>query len=255
MNEPESFPDIPSKTILLSETIAAAIPTALVQSNTTISRWFASRMWLLTSVCGMISLGLFWYSRHNAGDLITIEFRDGHGLKPEDRLTFRGIDVGAVEKIELNPNRDGVVVHVRVTAHARSMAAEGAKFWIVRPMLSFDSIQGLDTLIGAKYIAIDPPSVGTRLQSRFVGLDSAPIIAPSDGSLEISLDANTRGGLENGAPILFRGFRIGNVVQVGLAMDARTVRARCAIEHEYRDIVRKNSKFWNRSGWRLDIGY
>ncbi len=241
MNEPETSPEPP-------------IPTALLQTNPTISRWFASRLWLLTLVCGVISLGLFWYSRQNTGSLITIAFREGHGLKPEDRLTYRGIEIGAVEKIELNPNRDGIVVHVRLTPRARSMAAEGAKFWIVRPMLSIDAIRGLDTLLGAKYIAIDPPSVEARAQSHFVGLDSAPIISPADGSLEISLDAKSRGGLENGAPILFRGFRIGNIVQVSLAMDARTVRARCAIDPEYRDIIRNNSKFWNRSGWRLEFG-
>lgn len=244
MNEPDTPPD-PN---------AEAIPVALLQTNPTMSRWFASRLWWLTLVCGLVSLGLFWYSRQNTGSLITIAFREGHGLKPEDRLTYRGIEIGAVEKIELNPDRDGVVAHVRLTPRARSMAADGAKFWIVRPMLSIDAIRGLDTLLGAKYIAIDPPSVGARPQSHFVGLDSAPIISPVDGSLEISLDAKSRGGLENGAPILFRGFRIGNVVQVGLAMDARTVRARCAIDPEYRDIIRNNSKFWNRSGWRLEFG-
>ncbi len=244
MNEPDTSPD-PN---------ADAIPNAILQTNPTMARWFASRLWLLTLVCGMVSIGLFWYSRQNTGSLISIAFREGHGLKPEDRLTYRGIEIGAVEKIELNPARDGVVAHVRLTPQARSMAAEGAKFWIVRPMLSIDAIRGLDTLLGAKYIAIDPPSVGARTQSHFVGLDSAPIISPVDGSLEISLDAKSRGGLENGAPILFRGFRIGNVVQVSLAMDARTVRARCAIDPEYRDIIRSNSKFWNRSGWRLEFG-
>jgi len=266
MNEPEISPEPPSLTKLpvapnaspnVAPNVASnaeVIPTAYLQTKPTISRWFASRLWLLTLVCGVISLGLFWYSRQNTGYLITIAFREGHGLKPEDRLTYRGIEIGAVEKIELNPNRDGIVVHVRLTPRARSMAAEGAKFWIVRPMLSIDAIRGLDTLLGAKYIAIDPPSVEARAQSHFVGLDSAPIISPADGSLEISLDAKSRGGLENGAPILFRGFRIGNIVQVGLAMDARTVRARCAIDPEYRDIIRNNSKFWNRSGWRLEFG-
>lgn len=252
MNEPDMSPDPNAEAI--PDPNAEAIPVALLQTNPTMTRWFASRLWWLTLVCGLVSLGLFWYSRQNTGSLITIAFREGHGLKPEDRLTYRGIEIGAVEKIELNPDRDGVVAHVRLTPRARSMAADGAKFWIVRPMLSIDAIRGLDTLLGAKYIAIDPPSVGARAQSHFVGLDSAPIISPVDGSLEISLDAKSRGGLENGAPILFRGFRIGNVVQVSLAMDARTVRARCAIDPEYRDIIRNNSKFWNRSGWRLEFG-
>jgi paraquat-inducible protein B len=229
-------------------------PMAVLRSNTSLSRWFASRFWWLTLICGIISIGLFWFARRSDGDLITIAFQDGHGLKLEDRLNFRGIDIGSVEKIELSSNRDSAMVHVRMSSQARPLAAEGAKFWVVRPLVSFDSIQGLETLLGAKYISIEPPPTGAKLQSHFVGLDSAPIVAPAPGSLEITLDGIARGGLENGAPILFRGFRIGNVVHVGLASDARSVRARCSIDSDYRELVRKNTKFWNRSGWRLDIG-
>lgn len=230
-----------------------AIPWAHVTERPESRRWFASRLWILTVICGLISAGLFFYSRKSTGDVITIEFQQGHGLKPEDRLSFRGIEIGSVEKIELDNDRLSVIAHVRLAPEARALASEGAKFWIVRPFVSLDSVQGLDTLIGAKYIAIQPSS-SKKLQSHFVGMDAPPIVAPPEGALEILLDGNTRGGLENGAPILFRGFRVGNVIQVGLASDARSVQARCAIDPEYRDIVRKNSRFWNRSGWSIELG-
>jgi paraquat-inducible protein B len=230
------------------------LPTAIVQTQGELSRRFATRFWFATIACAALSLGLFWFARERAGDVVMIAFEEGHGLKAEDRLRYRGIDVGAVERVELDGSRTGVVVHVRLTKDARSIATEGSKFWIVRPVFSLDAIRGLDTLIGAKYIAIEPAQQNGRLQKHFAGLDSPPIAVPASGSLEFTLDAKTRGGLENGAPILYRGFSIGKVIQVGLATDARTVRARCAIDSEYRGIVRKNSKFWNRSGWRLDIG-
>ena len=229
-------------------------PAATIKSISKVSAEFRSRLWWLTLLCVLISLGLFWAAYQGKGEIIIIDFSDSFGLKPEDRLKFHGVEIGAVEKIELNGLRDGVSVHVRLTPQARSMAAEGARFWIVRPVLSLDSIQGLDTILGAKYLAIDPAPSGAKPASRFQGLDTPPIVTPPEGSLEITLDANTRGGLENNAPILYRGFRIGSVVQVGFATDARTVQARCAIAPEYRDLVRRNSKFWNRSGWRLDVG-
>ncbi len=229
-------------------------PIANVQSLKEVSAGMRSRLWWMALICGLISLGLFWYSRMGAGEIIFIEFRDSYGLKPEDRLKYHGIEIGTVEKIELNLERDGVLVHVRMTPESRSMAAEGARFWIVRPLVSLESIQGLDTILGAKYIAIDPAPNGAKSVARFAGLESPPIVAPPEGSLEITLDAQSRGGLESNAPILYRGFRIGRIVQVGFASDAKTVQARCAIDPEYRDLVRKNSKFWNRSGWRLDIG-
>ncbi len=232
----------------------AHFPAALIKTVSEESAGFRSRLWWLTLLCGLISLGLFWFSRQSDGDLVAIDFGDSYGLKPEDRLKYHGVEIGSVEKIELNRELNGVLVHVRMTPQSRSMAGEGARFWIVRPLVSIDSIQGLDTILGAKYLAIEPAPNGAKLITRFKGLDSPPIVTPRDGSLEITLDANTRGGLESNAPILYRGFRIGNVVQVGFASDARTVQARCAIDPEYRDLVRANSKFWNRSGWHLDVG-
>ena len=229
-------------------------PIATVKNLSEVSANFQTQLWWITLFCVLISLSLFWFSRQGSGELIAIDFNDSHGLKPEDRLKFHGVEIGAVERIELNPMYNGVVVHVRMTPQSRSLASEGARFWIVRPSISLDSIQGLDTILGAKYLAIDPSLTGAKLASQFQGLDSAPIVPPREGSLEITLDANSRGGLESNAPILFRGFRIGRVVQVGFASDARSVQARCAIDPEYRDLIRGNSKFWNRSGWRLDVG-
>ena len=232
----------------------ATFPVATVRSLSEVSGQFRTRLWWVTLFCVLVSLGLFWFARQGSGELIAIDFSDSYGLKPEDRLKFHGVEIGVVEKIELNPDRNGVVVFVRMSPQTRLLASEGARFWIVRPLVSLDSIQGLDTILGAKYLAIDPSPPGAKLVSRFQGLDTAPIVPPSEGSLEITLDASTRGGLESNAPILYRGFRIGRVVQVGFASDARSVQARCAIDPEYRDLIRKNSKFWNRSGWRLDVG-
>lgn len=229
-------------------------PMAIIKSAATVSGRFVTRFWWWTLACVLLSLGLFWYARQRDGQRIQIQFEDGFGLKPDDRLRYRGIDVGAVERVELSDQTRKVLVHVRLTPEATFVAAEGAKFWIVRPVFSLDAIGGLDTLIGAKYLAVEPAPPNTRSQSKFVGLEKPPMVVPSSGALEIILDAKSRGGLENGAPILYRGFTIGKVVQVGLASDARSVRARCAIDPEFRELIRKSSKFWNRSGWRLDIG-
>jgi paraquat-inducible protein B len=229
-------------------------PLAVTQSVSEVRNSFVTKIWWLTGLSAVVSLLLWWSSSRTAGDLIEIEFQQGYGLKPEDRISYRGIDVGVVEKVSLTTAGTRVAVHARLTPETRKIANEGAKFWIVRPSVSIDSIQGLETIIGAKYIAVEPGPNSSKRQRQFVGLETPPVVAPPDGALEIVLDGRTRGGLENGAPILFRGFAIGRVIQVGLASDARTVRARCAIDPEYRELVRKNTKFWNRSGWRLDIG-
>ena len=218
------------------------------------SRSKPSAWWLVAMLGVVASIGSFLYAYKTSGAEIVIEFIEGHGIKPEDRLRHHGIDIGAVSKVELTQDLSRVLVSVRLNANANEIAREGSQFRIVRPALSFDNISGLDTILGAKYLSVRPGSPEAKRSNRFVGLETAPISTAKDGALEITLDSSTRGGLSNGAPILFRGYRIGNIIQVGLASDARSVRARCAIDPEYRDLVRPTSRFWNRSGWKLNIG-
>lgn len=228
-----------------------SIPTAIVLPPKGLS-W--SKWWWLAALCAGLSLGLFFFAQQTQGIPIVIEFKEGHGIKPEDRLKHLGIDVGVVEQVELAPELTRVFVHVRLQPKASSIAREGSQFWIVRPSIGVDSVSGLETILGAKYLAVSPASPDKPRVTRFVGRDVAPVATAKNGSLEILLDGATKGGLSNGAPILYRGYQIGSVVQVGLATDARSVRARCAIDPEYRDLVRTNTKFWNRSGWRLNVG-
>ncbi|MFO0180409.1 MAG: MlaD family protein, partial [bacterium] len=191
-----------------------------------------TKWWWLTAGCVLVSVSLFFYSQQTIGEPIVIEFLDGYGIKPEDRLKHHGIDVGQVEKVELSSELDRVLVHVRLQRNASTLARDGTQFWIVRPTFSIDSVGGLETILGAKYLAVAPgPAKGPKA-SRFLGLETPPVASAKDGSLEILLDSGTRGGLSNGAPILYRGYKIGSVLQVGLATDARSVRARCAIEPE-----------------------
>ncbi|MFN7878110.1 MAG: MlaD family protein [Pirellula sp.] len=232
-------------------TIDQSLPQARLVSR---SRSKPSAWWLVAILGISASIGSFLYAYRTSGTEIVIEFSEGHGIKPEDRLRHHGIDIGAVTKVELTQDLSRVLVSVRLNSNANAIAREGSQFWIVRPALSFDNISGLDTILGAKYLSVRPGSPESKRSTRFVGLETAPISTAKDGALEITLDSSTRGGLSNGAPILFRGYRIGNIIQVGLASDARSVRARCAIDPEYRDLVRPNSRFWNRSGWKLNIG-
>lgn len=217
------------------------------------SAW-PSQFWWLTLACGLLSAFLFYGNYKNQGPVIEIEFDQGHGLQTEDALRFRGIDIGVVEKIALLESRPGILVSVRLTPDARGVVSDGTLFWIVRPMVSLEAVRGLETIVGPKYIAMEPGKSDSTRTRRFQGLNTPPPIQPKESSVEIILDAKKRFGLEGGAPILHRGFRIGDVLSVGLASDARSVIVRCAIDPEYHELVRGNSKFWVRSGWRFGLG-
>ncbi|MCA9128929.1 MAG: MCE family protein [Planctomycetales bacterium] len=182
---------------------------------------------------------------------IRIQFPAGEGLEIGNPVRFRGIAIGEVTYVELDQSAESVWVGVRLVGTARNLATAGTQFWIERPRLDLTEIRGLETLLGGRYVAMQPASSNGELQSEFVGLSEAPPLPRRDGSLEIELDAPRRLGLVRGAPATYRGLEVGRISNVELSSDGASVKVGVIIETEYTELVRDNSKWWSIGG--LDI--
>ena len=208
----------------------------------------------------LIALGIATYmvysSLQEKGLLVTVQATEGHGIRDGARVRYRGIDVGTVEEVRLQSGLVGVELMVRLDEDARELAQEGTEFWIVYPRVGLDGIQGLETVVGARYLAVAPAkaSVGGSPQRVFQARSEPPVEEfVEEGGLEIVLDAPSKFGMERGAPVTYRGFWIGRVVSVELASDATVVEVTIRIAPEYRSLVRNNSVFWEESGIELDL--
>ena len=122
-------------------------------------------------------------------------------------------------------------------------------------MLGLEGVNGLETLLGTRYLAVLPGPLGAGPQQEFVALQEPPLpFFEEDDGLEIVLDASTRSGLARGAPLTYRGIDVGSVLSVGLAADASSVEVRVRIRAPYRELVREDTRFWDRSGASLTLG-
>ncbi len=213
----------------------------------------ASYMWLLTLGCLVAAIGLVWWSMPEPGVHIEIHFPDGHGLRVEDTLRYRGIDVGTVEAVELKNDLGGVDVTVVLKPFAEGLAREGSQFWVVRPELNLGGISGLETAVGHKYIGVLPGNVDGPGQVRFAGMAGMPPDATNSPGIEIILQGEHRLGLNSGAPVSHRGVIIGRVLAVELAENGKTVDSRVRIFEPYAHIVTSKSKFWSNSGIDFDL--
>ena len=155
---------------------------------------------------------------------VVVGFPDGHGLGRGDMVRCRGIDVGTVTTVQLLG--EGVEVTLELAPDSASrLARKGARWWISRPELDWSRVTGLDSLVGPRFIQVDPPSeVGADSIEvlSFDGLPAAPIVDRlSSGDLFITLKAVTRGSLHPGASVLYRGVEIGTILSAALADDAK----------------------------------
>ncbi len=211
-----------------------------------------SWIWLVPIVAALLAGALSLQAWSERGVPVAIQFKQGHGLQAGDALRHRGITVGEVAEVTLSPDLAAVIVKVRLQPDAADLARIGSRFWIVRPQLGLEGISGLETLVGARYLAVQPGKGDP--QRVFLGLDEAPVPDTLQGGLEITLEGSHRGSLSPGSPVTYRKIRIGTVHSVGLASDARTVEVGVRIRAAYVPLVRQGTRFWDSSGLSFDVG-
>lgn len=214
----------------------------------------ASRMWWVTAVCLVIAFWLTWRAIPAHGPTIEIQFPDGHGLKSGDGVRHRGIDVGTVSEVVLSDDLSQISASVTLTPEAARLAREGTRFWIVRPQLSLTGVSGLETAVGAKYIAVSPGDPKGPPRKSFEGLATVPPDEDSGHGIDIVLRSEARRGVTVGSPIAWRGVDVGQTLSIHLSPDARFVDIHARIQPEYSRLLQKTSKFWVTSGLGVDVG-
>ena len=91
-------------------------------------------------------------------------------------MVYRGVEVGAVQSVELDSGLQHVNVMAQLHKPAAGLAREGSQFWIVEPRISVGQVTGLDTLLSGSYIQVAPGSGAEA--TRFVGLANPPVLSP-----------------------------------------------------------------------------
>lgn len=210
--------------------------------------------WVLPVLSLTLAVFLAFQAWGGRGTLIVVRAMDGHGIRPGAVLRYRGIQVGTLEDVRMSSSLRDVELHVRLDRGAADLARAGSRFWIVRPVLSLDTVVGLETVVGARYLAVEPGLSGARRQRSFVALEEPPVPERLElGGLEITLEAPTRFSLAPGAPLTYREIQIGTALSVGLSSDATAVEVRVYVRPPYVQLVRSNSRFWESGGIELGL--
>ena len=234
---PPSIPSAPTDTT----TETPSFPQAIVVSSS-VPR-LVSKLWWITGLSLVIAFVLVIGSQRRQGPAITIQFTDGHGLKAGDTLRYRGIIIGEVSEVALNPKLAGVVVSVNLEHRASSLARQGTEFWIERPQVSLARVTGLETVAGAKYLGVHPGPADAPVSTSFMGLESPPTLTESEAAA-ITIRFAQGYGLQIGDVLRHRGIVIGEVTTVDLEQDLSGVSVQVRLNGTGRQVAREGSLFW-----------
>ena len=121
----------------------AGIPVAVAEPQTRRSM-LRHLIWLVPIAALAASIAFSFLAARDQGPIITIHAGHGFGVGAGDPVRYLGIDVGVVRSVRLAPSGDeaSVSLEVQLAKDAGDLARAGTQFWVVRPQLSLDSIDG-----------------------------------------------------------------------------------------------------------------
>jgi paraquat-inducible protein B len=210
-------------------------------------------VWVVPITAAIIGISLFIKNWQNAGPQITISFLSGEGLQVGKTLVkYRDVAVGRVSAVVLSADHQTVVVSANLSKDATSLLKADTQFWIVRPRIGVGSASGLDTLLSGVYIGIKTGTAGLS-ERQFVGLENPPALSHGPHGRELELHAARAGSLAIGAPVYFRQFQVGRVIDENLLPDGGT-RVIVFVEAPYDGFVKPVTRFWNASGVDVKLG-
>ncbi len=225
------------------------LPTPAVQNR----RWIPRLVWVVPIAAAVIGISLLVRNWQDTGPRITISFLSGEGLQVGKTLVkYRDVTVGRVSAVGLSADHQTVVVSADMSKDAASLLKADIQFWIVRPRIGVGSVSGLDTLLSGVYIGMKT-GTATRRERQFVGLENPPALSHGPRGRELTLHAARAGSLAIGAPVYFRQFQVGRVIDENLQPDGST-RVTVFVEAPYDAFVTPVTRFWNASGIDLKLG-
>ena len=217
------------------------------------SRHWLSWVWLAPALAAGIVVWLAARSLAARGPEIEIEFSTADGvLAGETKIQYKGVNVGTVERVELNHDITRVLVHARMSRRMEPYLSSGARFWIVKPRVGAQGITGLATLVSGTYIEMYPGR-GDPVRL-FVGLEQPPLLQPDTPGRSYELLATDLGSLSAGAPVNYHGLTVGQVQGYGLADTREQVEIYIFVRAPYDQLVHPETRFWVAGGIDVTAG-
>ena len=221
-----------------------AEPHPMAVPDTTGGGWLA---WLLPLVTLAATVALLLHAREPVVE-VEVVATEGYGLEPGAPIRLQGVTVGQIEEVVIE-GPGAVRLRLEVDAEASWALGPGAALHVVRPRISPAGVEGLEALVGPRFLALEAGEQGgTAVPGALRVLDSPPPRSYQPSGLRVTLRAESRQGLREGASVLFRGMGVGQVERVALSSDATAVLAEVRIEEAYAGLVQDTSRFWEVGG-------
>ncbi len=183
---------------------------------------------------------------------ITLQLASGEGIVAgKTKVMFRGLKAGVVRSLSLNNDTfHTVTANILMDPRAEEILREHTRFWVIRPQVSLEGIQHLNTLVSGPFITF---KVGDGERRNHFIVESSPMPKPFlPPGKHFILQSGSSSSLNIGTPVLYKNREIGEITDIRFTDDGKDVRTEILVYERYSHLVRQDAVFWNISGIQVN---
>lgn len=210
-------------------------------------------VWLVPLVALLAAGWLGWRTLSERGPKISIILSSADGIEVgKTKIKHHDIELGTVESLKPSDDLKHVTIEARMNVYATSHLTKGSRFWVMRPRLSAEGISGLSTLISGSYIELDPGQ--GEPERHFTALEEPPVVSADVPGSRFVLKSDRLGSIIQGAPITFRGIKVGQILGYELSDKDGSATVQIFVKAPHDTLVHEGTRFWNASGLSVELG-
>ncbi len=214
--------------------------------------WTPGLVWSIPLAALLIVVYLGIQALVHRGEVVTVTFSRAAGARPhETKVLYQGVEAGQLIKIV--PNEDGrrLDFQLRLVPQANAGLNSNARFWLIGASPTFSDLSSLRAVVSGVAIGYAPGEGGTP-QTRFEGLDRAPIVLPGDKGTRYLLTAHRLGSVNEGSVLLYKGQAVGKVTEIKFTGET-DFRLEVFVFAPYDSLVKPGVRFWKSTPLRLSL--
>lgn len=197
---------------------------------------------------------------------------DASGFNPGDPVSYQGIKIGEVRRLNFADNGRFVETLININAQYRYLVNPNSQFYALNGINIKASLKGvnvqtapLENIIAGGIALYNAQPVNKSAQNAGVNEKQLFRLYPSkemaklgknafSKPLTVSLLSKEMPSVIEGAPVYYHKFPIGEVSSFAIDNSA-LIRTNLQIKGQYRHLIKDNSVFWNISGFNIDAGF
>jgi len=192
---------------------------------------------------------LLYNSDDNLEDKISIniDFLNASGIGIDTPILYKGINIGKITDINLDEN--SIKAKAYIFKKYKYLLTQNSTFFISEPEISLDGVENIGTVFTGKYVSLNYKE--GKFQTNFK--DKNLLRQDNKNHLEIILKTNNIGSITNKSKIYYKNIEIGKVKNISLSNDYKSVIIKSIIYKRYKNLVNKDSIFYDMSSKLVDI--